>query len=90
MHEFIVGPNWSGKTPIEFIKDEMVANTTFPVPGVTTGANKLDPAALAVQVVEVINSALERADRANEICDQATGPDALNYSAGPAAHRSGA
>src|SRR4029077_21137902 len=34
---------------------------------------------LAKQVIGVINAALDRADRAMEILDQATGPGALNY-----------
>jgi len=50
----------------------------FPVPD-PRASNKLDPPKLADQVVGVVNASLDRADRSLEICDQATGPGALNY-----------
>ena len=51
---------------------------SFPVPD-PVAVNRLDANTLADQAVRVVNASLDRADRALEICDQATAPGALNY-----------
>lgn len=84
VHEFIVKCAWGGgnNTPISVIRDLINAQNNFPVPnlGNTMAVTKpLDPAALANQVLTVLNAALDRADRAMEIMDQASAPGALNY-----------
>lgn len=93
--EFIAGIAWPAQTaaetaamglpplppsnaPILHFIGRVNAQGVFPVPD-PNAANTLDPAKLATQVVEVVNSSLDRADRAFEICDQATAPGALNY-----------
>lgn len=90
--EFISGIAWPtvptlaaavvpGNAAIRYFIGEINKQPGFPVPDPTVAApgNRLDPAKLATQVVEVVNASLDRADRALEICDQATGPGALNY-----------
>ena len=90
--EFISGIAWPAPTaitapvtplppnnaPVCYFIGEVLNQTVFPVPD-PNAATKLDPARFATQVVEVVNASLDRADRALEICDQATAPGALNY-----------
>jgi len=78
VEEFILKCTWGGKTPIEFLKDSLNAQNVFPVPD-QTATKKLTPQLLSDQVLGVLNAALDRADRASEIVDQASGPGALNY-----------
>ena len=84
VHEFIVKCNWGGgaNTPITVIRDIINAQNNFPVPNLGNTMNvtrPLNPARLADQVLTVLNAALDRADRAMEIMDQASAPGALNY-----------
>jgi len=76
-----VSPLPAGNAPIRYFIGEINKQALFPVPdpNVAAAGNRLDPAKLAAQVVEVVNASLDRADRALEICDQATAPGALNY-----------
>jgi hypothetical protein len=79
VEEFMRECNWGrGYTPVTRISDAINRQSQFPVPyrGAT---NPLTPALLASQVLGVLNAALDRADRAMEILDQATGQGALNY-----------
>ena len=64
--------------PVRYFIGEVNKQNVFRVPD-PKAAKPLDPATMAAQVVEVVNASLDRADRALEICDQATGPGALNY-----------
>ena len=64
--------------PIDYFIREIAADGTFPVPD-PTATNKLDGNKLALEAIGVVNASLDRADRALEICDQATAPGALNY-----------
>ncbi|MBN9087367.1 MAG: phosphatase PAP2 family protein [Reyranella sp.] len=67
--------------PILYFIGQIAAQTgvgSFPVPD-PTATNRLDANKLADQAVGVVNASLDRADRALEICDQATAPGALNY-----------
>ena len=84
VHEFIVMCNWGGgaNTPITVIRDIINAQNNFPVPNLGNTMNvtrPLNPARLADQVLTVLNAALDRADRAMEIMDQASASGALNY-----------
>jgi hypothetical protein len=68
-------------TPILYFINKIntqVGLDAFPVPD-PHAANPLDDFEMANQVVEVVNASLDRADRALEILDQATGGGALNY-----------
>jgi hypothetical protein len=83
VHEFITSvPWWLANEPIVDIWLELslqthivVPETPFPFPF----GNPLDPAELAQQLLGVLHASNERADRAGEIVDQASGPGALHY-----------
>jgi hypothetical protein len=73
-----VSPLPPNNAPIRHFIGKVNQQGVFPVPD-PNATNKLDPTKMANQVVDVVNASLDRADRALEICDQATGPGALNY-----------
>ena len=79
VQEFILECGWGrGHTPVTYLNNAINRQNQFPVP--YRRANlRLTPTELALQVEGVLNAALDRADRAMEILDQANGQGALNY-----------
>jgi len=87
VREFIVGIPWpAANDPVTSAYTQLQASPLFVPPTVTPppagaipAANPLTPAQLSNQVLSVLNASIDRADRALEIADQATGQGALNY-----------
>lgn len=79
VQEFMLKCTWgANNTPISVIETALNGQANIPVP--KTGATfQLDAAELSAQIVAVLNAGLDRADRAMEIMDQASGQGALNY-----------
>ena len=79
VYEFMTAINWgAGLTPITYLQAQINSQNGFPVPD--AGATlPLNQTRLSDQVLGVANAALDRADRAMEILDQATAVGALNY-----------
>src|SRR5262249_30143934 len=73
VQEFISDGGWM-VGPITDVRTYIEANGSFPVPSVT-----LTQAGLANEVLGVLNASIDRADRALEILDQASGMGALHY-----------
>src|SRR6202035_553245 len=86
VQEFILNGAWGGgaNTPISVILNEINSQNDFPVPKQAilvppVAVNQLDDAKLTAQVIGVLDASIDRADRALEILDQASGQGALHY-----------
>jgi hypothetical protein len=81
VREFIVNIVWSTPNdPVTSLRDNLHGQNSIFVPDFTAGTVKpLTTAELAKQVIAVLDASIDRADRALEIVDQATGQGALNY-----------
>jgi membrane-associated phospholipid phosphatase len=88
VREFITAVGWpTASDPVTSIYTQLLACPLFVPPTVTAppggpfpaAANPLTTAELAHQVIIVLDASIDRADRALEIVDQATGPGALHY-----------
>ncbi len=81
VREFIVGIPWpTANDPITSIFNDLHGQNFVFVPDATAGTIKpLTTVELSNQVLAVLNASIDRADRALEIADQATGQGALNY-----------
>lgn len=85
VQEFILDGNFGGMTPVDWLYGQINSFAgdakkypNFAVP-LKSATKPLDDTEMATQVVGVVNASLDRADRALEILDQATGGGALNY-----------
>jgi hypothetical protein len=88
VREFITAAAWpTANDPVTSVYTQLLASALFVPPTVTqppggpygAAANPLTTAELAHQVIIVLDASIDRADRALEIVDQATGPGALHY-----------
>ena len=73
VQEFISGGGWT-TGPTTDVRNYIEANGTFPVPQVT-----LTKAGLENEVLGGLNASIDRADRALEILNQASGLGAIHY-----------